>query len=289
MIISRLIGGLGNQLFQYAFGRYLAHINHTNLKLDITGFETYKLHYYSLSNFNIIEEFATPEDINKIKPLTGSLIQKASYHVKRILGSNRFVEEKGLEFSKEVMECHNNSYLQGYWQSEKYFKPIEKIIREEFIIRTTPSGKDKEIADQINGTMSVSLHVRRADYITNPETNKIYGSIGLEYYNKSLEFLSARVTNPHLFIFSDDFDWVKKFLDTDYPVTYVDHNDHRKNYEDLRLMSLCKHNIIPNSTFSWWGAWLNQHPDKLVIAPEKWFITSKFDSRDIIPDEWIKL
>jgi len=289
MIIVKLIGGLGNQLFQYALGRHLAYILQTELKLDIACFETYKLRTYSLKNFNIQENFATLEEIRRFKPISRKPIDRLIFKIKQ--GFNRYsvIKEPYFHFYTEVLKAKDNTYLEGYWQSEKYFKDIEQIIHQEFTVKNELQGKNKEIAQHILDTNSISIHIRRGDYVTNPLTNKIHGTCTLEYYHQAVMLIVEKVKSPHFFLFSDDPEWVQRNIVLEYPTTHVDHNKADKDYEDLRLMSLCKHNIIANSVFSWWGAWLNKNPDKIVIAPKRWFNENSYNTKDLLPEPWIKI
>jgi len=268
MIITRLIGGLGNQCFQYALGRHLSEIHHAELKIDISEFETYKLHVYSLGHFNIKENFASSKEAAELTR----------------------VREKHLHYDPEILNLPDGIYLQGYWANEKYFTGIAEIIRHELTVKSPLSGKDKETAGQIASCESVSLHIRRGDYLPNTYTEQILEACSLDYYLCSVKHIVNIVKRPHFFVFTDDKVWVRKNFQLPYPVTLVDHNGDDKNYQDMRLMSLCKHNIIANSTFSWWGAWLNNNPGKMVFAPKKWFTEKARSSvRDLIPDSWIKV
>lgn len=267
MIVVRLIGGLGNQFYQYAAARRLAQKLNTELKLDISGFETYKLHKYALSPFNIRENFATPDEI----------------------ASLRHVQEKSFHFDPDILNLGDNVYLDGYWQTEKYFADIADIIRYEFSVRSSQIGRDMQISQQIASCQAVSLHIRRGDYVSNPTTNQVHGTCDVDYYRKCVEQLSQTVKNPHLFIFSDDPQWAVENLKLPYPTTVIDHNGPEKNYEDMRLMSQCSHHIIANSSFSWWAAWLNPRTDKKVFAPRRWFRTNEKNIKDLIPKEWNKV
>lgn len=269
MIIAKLIGGLGNQLFQYAVSRHLAEIHNTTLKIDLTEFELYKLHKYSLQHFKIIEEFSSDDDLNAVKE----------------------VKEKHFHFNEEFKNISNNVLLRGYWQTEKYFNEITNIIRAEFSVKSELKGRDLEVSKLIADCNAVSLHIRRSDYIPNSYKDQIFDSLSLDYYQRAIADLAQVEKDLKLFIFSDDPEWVKDNVKLDFPVIYVDHNTADTNYEDLRLMSLCRHNIIANSSFSWWGAWLNDNKDKRVYAPTEWFNSNvrDLDSKDIIPDSWIKI
>lgn len=291
MIIVKLIGGLGNQLFQYALGRHLAEIHHTELKLDITGFDEYKLHAYSLGHFTIVENFATKEEVarfQKYKRKPG----RRWYIFNKLIAERRYIQQRQFHFDPRVLRTGNNVYLDGDWQTEKYFKDIESIIRKEITVKTPLSGKDKGVADAIDATASVMMHIRRGDYVSDPISSQYFGTQGLDYYKKAMDIITEKITNPHVFVFSDDHAWVKENIRLGVPTTYVDHNGADKNYEDLRLMSLCKHHIIANSSFSWWGAWLSQNPDKIVVGPKKWFHNPKkktTSTEDVLPEGWIKL
>lgn len=292
MIIVKIIGGLGNQIFQYAFGRYLAEIHGTELKLDITGFEQYKLHAYSLGQFNIVENFATKEDIARLQKYRKKPSRKWFLYNTFIADNRRYVQEGSFQFIPALLETGGDAYLEGFFQTEKYFKGIEEIIRKEITVKTPLSGKDKEMADAMAQTTSVMMHIRRGDYVTDQASNHLHGTCGVEYYKKAVSIIAGKVENPHLFVFSDDHEWVKENIKLGYPTTYVDHNGADKNYEDLRLMSLCRHHVIANSSFSWWGAWLSSHPGKIVVGPKRWFQNpgkkaEVFD--DVLPEGWIRL
>lgn len=268
MIIARIIGGLGNQCFQYAMGRHLSEIHRTEFKIDVSGFEQYKPHAYSLDHFNITAGYASGEDVAKLKP----------------------IKEKHFHFDQEVLGLPDGIYVQGYWQSEKYFAPIAKIIRDELSVTSPLLGHDKEMAAQITAYDAVSIHIRRADYLPNTYAEQLFEPCGLDYYQRSVERITRVVEKPHFFVFTDDKVWARQNFQLPYPITFVDHNGPDKNYEDMRLMSLCKHHIIANSTFSWWGAWLNKNPAKMVFAPKQWFTDkARSSAKDVIPDSWIKL
>jgi hypothetical protein len=201
----------------------------------------------------------------------------------------KYVKEKHLHFDREILNLTDGIYLHGYWPSEKYFTSIADSIRSELTVKSPLTGRDKEIAEQITSCDSVSVHIRRADYLPNTYTEQLLETCSLEYYLCSVERIARNVNKPHFFVFTDDKEWACENFQLPYPITFVDHNGPDKNYEDMRLMSLCKHNIIANSTFSWWGAWLNKNPYKMVFAPNKWFTEkARSSSKDLIPDSWIR-
>ncbi|MFH0972649.1 MAG: alpha-1,2-fucosyltransferase, partial [Patescibacteria group bacterium] len=186
----------------------------------------------------------------------------------------------------EILKLKDDIFLDGYWQTEKYFKDIEDIIRSEFTLKTEYSNLNPELIAKISSCNSVSMHIRRGDYITNQNTNEFHGICFLDYYKKAINLIAEKFPNPTIFIFSDDLKWCKENIKIKYPIVFVKGN---KNYEDLIMMSKCSHNIIANSSFSWWGAWLNNNPNKIVIAPQKWLNNPNINYSDIIPSTWIKI
>lgn len=289
MVIVRLFGGLGNQLFQYATARRVAHINNVPLKLDVSGFESYKLHRYSLKHFNILEEFASSDEIARFNGR--GLVCHISLWVQKLLPHYRRkrVIERHFNFDANILKISDNVYLNGYWQSEKYFKDIETLLRQELTLKAAPDSANVAMGEWIRGVRSVSLHIRRRDYVSDPATQQIHGTCSLDYYAAAIAKLSEGVEDPYFFVFSDDPQWAQENLKLEHPTTFVTHNGPDKNYEDLRLISLCQHHIIANSTFSWWGAWLSVNPDKLVFAPQKWFRTLDRNSDDIMPETWERI
>ena len=292
MIIVRLNGGLGNQMFQYATGRTLAHRLDTQLKLDISQFQHNPDRNYNLGCFSIQEQFVSQQDLDRIQMPILMFFKNPFRLLRKKMSSEPpiiRVMERYFHFDPEIQNLSDNIYLKGYWQSEKYFKEIEEIIRREFSIKIPPDSDNKEFRDRISAVNSVSIHVRRGDYVTNPLTYQTHGVCDVDYYQKAIDETLKAIDKPHFFIFSDDQSWAKSNIILNAPMEYVTHNDSLKNYEDLRLMSTCKHHIIANSSFSWWGAWLNQNPDKIVIAPQKWFNDPTINTNDLIPSTWIRL
>ena len=292
MIIVKLVGGLGNQMFQYAVGRCLTYSLNTELKMDISQYRHFTFREYHLSAFNISENIASDSDLMKVRrPLGWNM--KHTVHALRSrieqIATVSYIKERHFHFDPEILALHDNVYIDGNWQSEKYFKDIEWIIREDFTLSGESDYLNKKMAEKISNCEAVSLHVRRGDYISNPVTTAYHGICSEEYYNMAICKLERIVKNPHFFIFSDDPKWAKENLNTRYPTTVLDFNGPEKDFEDMRLMSLCKHHIIANNSFSWWGAWLNQKPDKIVIAPKNWFADSRINSSDLIPKEWMRI
>ena len=292
MLISNIIGGLGNQMFQYAAVRALALKKSQDLKVDLTDFSGDQVHHgFELNKlFNCNAEIASQNDVSNI--LGWQAAKLAQRFLKKpqlkLLRWKSFVVEPYYHYWAGLNEIKNNAYLFGYWQSEKYFTDYADKIREDFTFRLPLSERNSDLANQISSVNSVSLHVRRGDYVTNVK-NAFIGVCPLSYYEQAIELINSRIESPVFFVFSDDMTWVKSNLKLDAKTFMVHHNIGSESYNDMRLMSLCKHNIIANSSFSWWGAWLNTNSTKIVIAPKKWFANDQFDTSDLLPLGWIKI
>lgn len=291
MVIVTLKGGLGNQMFQYAAGLRLAKRHGTKLKIDMSWYSKHQspdspaLREYELDCFSFKPSFASRADLARIDTPPHSLKRRA---YRKVAGPIKlFREAETADFFPEVLRAPNNSCLEGFWQSEEYFKDIEKFVRKDFTFSSPLNGKNRAIAEEIKKAMSVSLHVRRGDYVSHPDLAAMHGMANLDYYKAAIKRLAAKIPDPHFFIISDDPEWCKKNIKLDFQTTYIDHNT--RGFEDMRLMSLCKHHIIANSSFSWWGAWLDSKPDALVYAPKKWFNDPKMSTEKRFPKSWITL
>ncbi len=282
MVIVQLTGGLGNQLFQYATARAIAHRNAVPLKLDTSWFKRYPQRAYGLGGFMIEASVATMEEIEELCPPRWSLRWAGGQARDRTkpYSRRRVVRERWKRFDPALLKVGGDAYLIGCWQSERYFMDIAELIRRELVFKTPPDERNAELLSRIDETDSVSLHIRRGDYVTNP---------GLQYYARALEVVAGHTNAPHVFVFSDDIPWARENFVTNLPTEFVCHNGPGKEIEDLRLMSRCRHHIIANSSFSWWGAWLAEHPGQLVIAPDPWFRDRKWAPADIVSVRWTTL
>jgi hypothetical protein len=177
-------------------------------------------------------------------------------------------------------------YLDGNWQSHKYFSQVESVIRQELAPISKPHGANFELSKAIEQKNSVSVHIRRGDYVTNAKANKVHGFVGLPYYEEALMRIKREVVDPYFFVFSDDPSWAKTYLALHGNVTFVEHNVGADAYEDMRLMSLCKYHVMANSTFSWWGAWLGRAMEKRVYYPANWFATNQHNTASLCPATW---
>jgi hypothetical protein len=288
VIITKIIGGLGNQMFQYAAGRSLALAKGCRLKLDISGFDKYAIHNgYELGLFNLKAEIASEEEVSRFVGVSPRI---ARFMRKRLgVGKKSYCLERSFAFDAGFFGNTPPVYLEGYWQSWKYFEPYANQIREEFTLSNPPVGKNAAVARQIAQTNSVSIHIRRGDYVANQATSTVHGFVGLEYYKETLRRIHAEVSAPWFFVFSDDLAWARSNLSLSDNVTFVDHNAGASSYEDMRLMSLCRHHVIANSSFSWWAAWLGYRAGKLVFYPGNWFATKEHDISSLCPPQWIQI
>lgn len=292
-VIVRIKGGLGNQLFCYAAARRLALVQDAELVLDhVTGFSRdYQYQrMYGLDRFNITARKAScAERLEPFERFRRRLIRETARRMpfeKRI-----YLEQEGAGFDPRLLsyQVRGTVYLDGYWQSEKYFKDIEPVLRQDLIIKPPDDILNRQMAEQILNCNAVAIHVRwfqRASVKTAPSD---HGNLALDYYRRALQEIRVRVIHPHFFIFSDDPIAGAQWLGLSEDSTCVYHNQGEQNaYADLWLMTHCKHFIIANSTFSWWGAWLSDSPGKMVIAPGKTFVNpTTWDFDGLFPETWI--
>jgi Glycosyl transferase family 11 len=293
MIIVKLNGGMGNQMFQYAAGRRLAHVHNTDLKLDLGWFHDIPQNEtprkYELAAFNVSATAASAGEIARFRETALSVRLRRILPISLPFFKRRHIYEAHFHFDADILNLPDNVYLEGYWQCPGFFADIKDVVRKEFTVRTEAVAENQQMAEEIAQRESVSIHVRRGDYVSNSVTRAGFGICPPQYYRAATEIIAARTGRPHFFVFSDDPRWVKENLSFVSPATFVDLNGPDKAYEDMRLMSLCKHHIIANSSFSWWGAWLSNNPDKIVIAPRQWFRNSETKTDDLLPKEWIRI
>lgn len=280
-IVTRLIGGAGNQMFQYAAGRALADRLGCVLQLDMR-------YVAGASNRNACFEHYQNARFTQDGPLppakSDGLLR---YGVWRALGrSPKLFREKTLAFDPNVLALQANTYLHGYWQSERYFAEIAPQIRADLCFTTPLDKANADMAAQITESPNaVALHVRRGDY----SNNSTYAALQPDHYRTAADKIAHSTGPITCFVFSNDAAWARDNLDLSHPTTIVDINDETTGHFDLHLQSLCTHNVIANSTFSWWAAWLNPNPDKIVIAPQQWFNNPKLANPDLIPKTWTQL
>lgn len=291
MKIINIIGGLGNQMFQYALAVSLQEAHpEERILLDLTNFKGYGIHNgFELQNiFHIPFQEATFNELLKVTyPLCNYTFSR---YAKKILPSRKsMIQEND---AKDIIETFfiedRNLYIDGYWQHEYYFQHCADTIRKIYTFPDLGDSKNLEVFNRLRESNSTSIHIRRGDYIT----NKLYkGICDLDYYREALRIIDHSTKTDIYCIFSDDIDWCKDNLSTIINMEnciFVNWNKGKDSYIDMQLISSCKHNIIANSTFSWWGAWLNTNPSKIVIAPQKW-VNTKHPYNSPVPNGWIKI
>lgn len=291
-IISNLKGGLGNQLFQYSIGLSYGLKNGKELKLDISDLGADLSRPYLLNNYNISGEIAEEEEI---KSICGNNIFMNNFFTKFCKwtgwqGRYKVFERMRYQYDAAIFLNNEIKYLKGYWQSFKYFEDIRDRLLSEFELVTPLDDVTLKIMDSILESNAVSVHVRRGDYVSNKVTMKNHGVCGLDYYLKAIELLEKKYDNLVFYIFSDDSEWARANFRSDLQreLFFVGDINSERPYFDLELMKNCKHNIIANSTFSWWAAWLNKNQFKTVICPQNW-VLQKIKLDDLLCEEYLIL
>lgn len=303
MIITWLSGGLGNQMFQYAAGLALAERRRTVIKLDVSWFRddpAYEGHNrYALSCFNLTEQFATQEEIDRVRGVqltrterwAASLARAARLrqYAQRHTAPANWHQPPTFAFYPQFFEQPDNTYLNGMFQSEKFFAGAADLLRLHFSFRYPAQPEVAALASRIRSGPSAAVHFRRGDYQRNASFAREIGALDLAYYHRAAALLRERSPEATLYIFSDDIEAVAREFTPEGPHEFVRCVQPWHAFDKIRLMSLCDHLAIANSTFSWWAAWLNPSPDKLVIAPDPWFAQSEHDSSDVVPASWTRI
>lgn len=280
-------------MFQYACGRALSLRTGATLCFDLSGYRSYRLHSFGLSEFcgAIVEAPWHLRTGTRLWSVLRRLGLAPEDHF-RARGITWIHEAGDLRFEPQRLAVGGNLYLDGYWQSERYFRDYEQTIRADFSLtaRLAERLEERRVALGISSGLTVSLHVRRGDYVQDPVANAVHGVLGAEYYGKAIGYLAHSLSQRafRVLVFSDDIAWARSHLAFPNETVFVE-PDTRYPQVDIHLMASCDHHVIANSSFSWWGAWLNAAPDKTVIAPAKWFNTSQYYSGDICPSSWVRL
>lgn len=284
MVVFHSMGGLGNQMFQYAAARRLAHTLGVGVAAD-TSWHRRRIPNATPRAFELGRLSVRLRELQGTETLWARLI--SDRYLSRLPLPNRWTvrRERSSHFDPSILHSRSGTYLYGYWQCPKYFDDIRNLLLSEFRPLDSPSEADRKVLEATRGCESVFVHVRRGDYVSLPSAANTHGTCSAEYYGLALRLLSQRVRDPVLFVFSDDPAWTRKNLEFAAPTVYVDHNGPDAAHQDLRLMASCRHAVIANSSFSWWGAWLSEHEKKIVIAPRRWFVNAA-PSGDLFPESW---
>ena len=285
MIVGKVIGGLGNQMFQYVFYKYLATIKSVELRLDISDFESYSLHRgYELRDVFDINEKISKKNIDQFKTRYPLLfkIENKIFSKNYLFGFSHYRENNffidDTIFDKNIIDV----YVEGYFQTYKYISELSNKGVQLFAFKMTLTPMEEELVNM----ESVAIHVRGKDYIKNKKDIALFGGIcNADYYKKSIKLIEKEVENPRFIVFSDDEEYARSLLNGR-KMTVINWNKGADSHRDMFLMSRCKHNIIANSSFSWWGAWMNNNTSKIVVAPSKWFNNNKINQEFIVPQNW---
>ncbi|MES3005356.1 MAG: alpha-1,2-fucosyltransferase [Patescibacteria group bacterium] len=289
MIYIQIKAGLGNQMFEYAFGRALSLEQGKPLALDLSWYDNHAgrdtPRKYLLDKYNIQARIAVPREIEKFNTPLKKLLRKIY---------RRLVYKKDNVYRASLMKSRG-SYFEGHWANERFFKKHKDVIRADLSLKYPLTAFSSSVLSEIKtykekGFATVSVHVRRGDCVTNPHAASYQGTVDTSYYDKSYEYLVEKFGEEKLvfFIFSDDIEWARANVLTKAKTTCVSRPE-IPDYEELYLMTQCDNHVIANSTFSWWGAWLNANPDKIVIAPKQWLKDTSFDTSDVCPKEWVRI
>lgn len=285
--VVKLQSRLGNQLFIYAFYKELERVSGKKCYLDVLDYENPDAEL-SLEAFNVKFQ---PAD-KKYRDLLRTTRLKLRRQIKKIFRINLGYKKNHAYdaiggFDPSYFSKKTPTYFEGYWQSEKYFEGSKDILRKELTFKNEELFKQNPNCEKIENSNSVSIHFRCGDYLSKPRTRMRFYVCTKGYFDRAISHMKTHLDNPKFFVFTDDHEWVKKNLKFPDNFVFVESND---KFEDLYLMSRCKNNIISNSSFSWWGAWLNNNPEKIVIAPDIWGTPKmKYSYESIVPDSWIRL
>lgn len=292
MIVIRLRGGLGNQMFQYALGKRIAKQLNTNIKLDLTSLlktskdKNVTNRDYQLGIFNIEESFLVQPNLLRALDKVGLNFISQFLKGIKLLGFKSYKERTYTVEDWLLKNPTDKTLYSGYWQSEAYFEAAEDELRKDFKFKGELSLQATKIQEKIESVNAVCIHMRRGDYVG----NRMFNDLGLDYFKKSVDYIGERSNEPHFFVFSDDPKWCKENVNFDYDYTVVNYETEYVKYkEDLQLMASCKHFVMSASSFSWWAVWLSNRKDNIVIAPEPWFLNDAKDTRDLISQNWVRL
>lgn len=289
MVIIKITGGLGNQLFQYSFGKYIEKSLDGNVKYDTqTNLQAnnFTKRTLDLKKFKVNLPIASDQEIKTFLKFRTGFFWRLERKFNQILGklNSKYLVQKNAHCSK--LPTKDNAYYDGYWQCYEYLDDVRDLILEQIKAPESFYEKHQNLLNQMQNSDSVAIHVRRDDYINIKVNASLFEVCDVDYYNEAVNTISKNLNNPQFFIFSQDEEWVEDNFAGD-NFQYIKGNS---TIDDLLLMSHCKHNIIANSTFSWWSAWLNNNSDKNIIAPKKWYKGKRnIETKNLIPKNWLRI
>jgi hypothetical protein len=289
-VIASIHDGMGNQMFQYAMAKALADRLGARLLLDLSAFAHEPPRPYALSHFAIRAGSASADEIRALRP--ESLLSRAARAAglrprqrPRVNTPTYFYETKFYHYDPQVESLRAPIYLDGFWQSARYFERIKSELAEDFAIASPIDPGNVALLERVRSVEAICVHVRRGDY----QTDAIFHLLPLSYYEQAAELMRERVRAPVFVVFSDEPAWAHEHLRLPGEVIWTFDHGQRSAIEDMRLMLACKHFVIANSTFSWWPAFLSQHPTKVVVRPTRWFTNETWDADELREDSWISL
>jgi len=304
VIIVKLQGGMGNQLFQYALARRLASERATEVGLDLTFLldrtprRDFVFRDYDLDLFRVRAKVLGAQQVHNLVHAPRSRLLNRSPIIPALnlwrRGGNSGVyllaRERFFSFDRRILESPSNTFLDGYWQSPRYFAPITAELKADLALRDPPPARIRGMAERIASLNSVCLNVRRTDYVANKAAASFHGVCDPAYYERALAALVPCIGAPEIFVTSDDVPWCRENLHLPYPTHFLDHDWAGPRFSHyLELMRACRHFVIPNSTFSCWAAWLGEFPGKVVVGPVRWFSDPSIETRDLFPPGWIRV
>lgn len=292
MILVRMLGGLGNQMFQYAAGRSLADRLGTELVLDLSllsgAVQGLTFRPFALEPFALRARMVTAEESTRYQLRDMPLTTWLKTRLLRRHAGLHWVRYFGTRFNTAIVELPDNTCLTGNFQSEQYFSSIAEQIRTDLSFKEPPKAADVEMLDAIRARANaVSVHIRRGDYAANPKTRRVHGLLPTSYYKNAFDYIAARHRDVFFFVFSDDPEWARENVQLCHPHSHVSHLANAA-HDDLRLMMECRHHITANSSFSWWSAWLARERDRIVVCPRQWFADAQ-NQGDVVPDKWVRI
>jgi len=291
MIITRLKGGMGNQMFQYAMALSVAHKLDVELKIDLCSLldrskGDFVYRNYDLSIFAVPPNFVHSESLlQHLSKLKSSSVTK--FFRNRVNRGRKHIKETAFQYDQKYQkEAVDKTIFEGWFQSHRYFSEITPLIKQRFTFKNSILPESQELLQKIQNTKAVCLNVRRTDFLKVDTLN----TTNLDYFIKAAKLIAERTENPEFFIFSDDIEWCRENIRLDHPLTVVSHEHKGEKFGNyMQLMIACRHFIIPNSSFAWWAVWLNDHTEKIVVAPKNWFTDPAIDTSDLVMDSWLRI